>query len=93
MFIMSEELSERVNLPLSPEMYRAVKERAAAEGNSAVGFIRHCIVQELSRQPKIYDLEKRLECLEHAFRAADLTTSYAEKTEADKKGRTTAEAG
>lgn len=75
-FSMSTEKEERINLPLSTEMYSAVKQRAAEEGSSAVGFIRRCITEELRKAPKINDLEHRLERLEKAFRAAEAQDRY-----------------
>lgn len=66
-----ENYPERINLPLSLEMYEAVKSRAAKEGLSAVAFIRQCVDRELNTLPKIENLEKRIEVLEHALHAAE----------------------
>ena len=76
---MSEELSERINLPLTPSMYAAIKERAAQEHTSAVGFIRKCIEDGLQERPKMYDLERRVEALEKAQQAAESPGVYKRK--------------
>ena len=59
-----EEMSERINLPMTPTMYEAVKQRARSEGLSAVGFIRRCIEYGLREQSKLVELEKRLQTVE-----------------------------
>lgn len=66
-----ENYTERINLPLSVEMYEAIKGRAAKEGISAVAFIRQCVDRELKTLPKLQHLENRVAALEHALHAAE----------------------
>lgn len=62
---MKEEHSERINLPLTPSMYAAIKERASREQMSAVAFIRKCIESGIGEPSRLSAIEKRLELLEH----------------------------
>lgn len=65
---MSEELNARINLPLTPSVYAAIKKRAAEERMSAVGFIRKCIDDGLKNVSRLEDLDKRLVMVEEILR-------------------------
>lgn len=69
-----EHYTERINLPLSPEMYAAIKDRAVSEGNSAVALIRKFIIDGLAQTSKVVQVEKRVEEIQsqHAPKMHDL---------------------
>lgn len=65
---MQEDHSERINLPLTPSMYAAIKDRAAKDQMSAVGWIRKCIETGLREESRFSAIEARLTALESAGR-------------------------
>ena len=62
---MPDNFPRRVNLPLTVEMHEAIKKQASSEGLTDVGYIRKCVLQDMSKAPKVKDLERRIEALEH----------------------------